>query len=77
MNITGQPTRAGKGIAMSVNRMCLDCSCLGRDCIGTDNQNWTGCVYRKRVNTDKEPAAYIPVMSREELEDKGVYIQSK
>lgn len=30
-----------------MNKMCKDCLCLNVDCVGTNNTNWTGCIYRK------------------------------
>lgn len=38
-----------------MNRMCIDCRCRGVDCAGTDNQTWTGCIYRQPKPT--APAA--------------------
>lgn len=30
-----------------LNSMCENCLCLGKECAGTCNQVWTGCIYRK------------------------------
>ena len=30
-----------------LNRMCYDCVKRGTECNGTEDQVWTGCVYRK------------------------------
>lgn len=32
-----------------LNKMCNDCGCLHRDCDGTENQNWTNCVYKEKI----------------------------
>lgn len=32
-----------------LNKMCENCLCLGKDCNGTENQVWSGCIYRKTV----------------------------
>ena len=34
-----------------LNRMCYDCQMRGTECDGTEDQTWSGCVYRK---TDPE-----------------------
>lgn len=33
-----------------LNSMCLDCSCLFKDCKDADNPVYTGCVYKKVDN---------------------------
>ena len=32
---------------ITVNRMCLSCLGWRNGCTGTNNQTWTGCIYRK------------------------------
>ena len=29
-----------------MNPICNNCAKLGKDCAGTNNQVWTGCIYR-------------------------------
>ncbi len=56
------------------NRMCLDCTERGKSCSGTTCKTWTGCVYRNAsTNTDN---SIIPIMSREDLSEKGVLISA-
>ena len=31
-----------------LNPMCLNCIKLSKECKGTTNQTWTGCIYKKR-----------------------------
>lgn len=58
-----------------INRMCAGCLKLGNGCKGTTCQTWTGCVFK--VTATKEQASpYIPIMSREDLEEKGVNINA-
>lgn len=57
-----------------LNRMCLDCTERGQSCEGTTCQTWTGCIYRK-AKTDYQ-SGVIPVMSRGDLEEKGVLISA-
>ena len=45
-----------------LNRMCKNCLCLNADCAGTENQVWTGCIYKK--TTTKETAEH---MTKEEV----------
>ncbi len=60
--------------ANDLNRMCRDCASLGESCDGTTCHTWTGCVFRKsKVVIDY---SYMPVMSREDLKDKGVLISA-
>lgn len=33
--------------SFELNSICDRCTLLGRECAGTSNQVWTGCVYRK------------------------------
>lgn len=28
------------------NSLCASCALLGKDCTGTTNQSWTGCIHR-------------------------------
>lgn len=57
-----------------INRMCMDCANLGESCKGTTCHTWTGCVFRKsNVGIDH---SYIPIMSREDLKEKGVLISA-
>lgn len=37
-----------------MNRMCKNCLCLNVDCAGTENQVWTGCVFKKTTAPEKE-----------------------
>jgi hypothetical protein len=32
-----------------MNKMCKSCACLRNDCIGTNNNNWTNCIYCKTL----------------------------
>lgn len=32
-----------------MNRMCKNCARLGIDCKGTENQVWSGCVYKENA----------------------------
>ena len=36
-----------------MNKMCKDCLCLNVDCAGTNNTNWTGCIYRKTAAKER------------------------
>lgn len=58
-----------------LNHMCADCLKLGTGCKGTTCQTWTGCV-RKVTTTHEHTSPYIPIMSREDLEEKGVNIDA-
>ena len=58
-----------------LNRMCSNCLKLGNDCKGTTCQTWTGCVF-KAVAASERTSPYIPIMSREDLEEKGVNINA-
>ena len=33
-------------ITDELNNMCKDCNCLNKDCEGTNEQSWTGCIYK-------------------------------
>ena len=35
------------GHRVLLNPICTDCVCLGKNCDGTINHVWTGCVRRK------------------------------
>lgn len=35
------------GLEVMYNPICLKCARKGRDCVGTKNFVWTGCVYRE------------------------------
>lgn len=37
-----------------LNSMCTNCLCLGKECAGTCNQVWTGCIYKKTKQEGKE-----------------------
>lgn len=37
-----------------LNNICLDCVLLGKECAGTSNQVWTGCVSRKTKQEETE-----------------------
>lgn len=37
-----------------LNMMCKNCLCLNNDCNGTENQVWTGCVFKKTAEPEKE-----------------------
>lgn len=40
---------AGKyGIEVRYNPICIGCARKGKDCTGTKNFVWTGCVYREK-----------------------------
>ena len=58
-----------------MNRMCADCLKLGNGCKGTTCQTWTGCVF-KVTATKEQTGPHIPIMSREDLEEKGVNINA-
>ena len=58
-----------------LNRMCADCLELGNGCKGTTCQTWTGCVF-KVMATKEQTSPHIPIMSREDLEEKGVNISA-
>lgn len=58
----------------TLNKMCQGCVRLQKDCSGTTNQVWTGCVYRK-AGTEYQ-GSIIPIMPREDMEDKGVLISA-
>lgn len=30
-----------------LNNMCKNCNCLNKDCKGTTNQVYTGCIFKK------------------------------
>lgn len=30
-----------------LNKMCENCLCLGNECKGTENQVWSGCIYKR------------------------------
>lgn len=32
-----------------LNTICLDCKKLNNGCSGTENQNWTGCIYKEKT----------------------------
>lgn len=57
-----------------LNRMCLDCTERGQSCEGTTCQTWTGCIYRKAKTSHQ--SSVIPIMSRSDLEEKGVLISA-
>ena len=59
-----------------MNRMCIDCKCLGVDCKGTDNNVWTGCVYRKCDNGERDLSPYQPIISRATAEERNVCISA-
>lgn len=59
---------------MKLNRMCTSCQCLGVDCGGTAESVWTNCIYRKSAKGDADLSPVIPIMSREDLEERGVLI---
>ena len=54
-----------------LNHMCSNCLKLGKECKGTTCQTWTGCVF-KVADSQAQTSPYIPIMSREDLEGKGV-----
>lgn len=57
-----------------INTMCIECIERGKSCGGTTCQTWTGCVYRKAsIDCDN---SYIPIMSREDLLEKGVLVNA-
>ena len=56
-----------------LNRMCVDCTRLGAGCKGTKIQAWTGCLSRTGKPIDY---GYMPIMSRNDLMEKGVLISS-
>lgn len=58
-----------------LNRMCANCLNLGNGCKGTTCQTWTGCVFKKTA-AEEQASPYIPIMSREDLEEKGVNINT-
>lgn len=35
-----------------MNPICNNCAKLGKDCAGTNNQVWTGCIYRVVKESD-------------------------
>lgn len=37
-----------------LNRMCKNCLCLNNGCVGTNNTNWTGCVFKKTATKEAE-----------------------
>ena len=57
-----------------MNRMCVDCTTRGVSCDGTENQTWTGCIYRT-TSTQDISCAYIPIISRDIAKEKGVHIE--
>ena len=58
----------------NLNNMCRNCARLGTDCKGTANSVWTGCVRKVHISTAKD-SPYIPIMSREDLQEKGVSVE--
>lgn len=58
-----------------LNRMCADCLKLGNGCKGTTCQTWTGCVFKATAASERT-SPYIPIMSREDLEENGVNISA-
>ena len=40
-----------------LNRMCNQCSRLNKDCNGTENQTWTGCVRRTTTLDEQKKQA--------------------
>jgi len=57
-----------------LNRMCVDCTARGKSCNGTACTTWTGCVYRKASASYE--SSVIPIMSIEDLMEKGVLISA-
>lgn len=37
-----------------MNPMCNDCIRLGKDCNGTSNPVWTGCVYKEKAKKEEK-----------------------
>ena len=59
----------------TLNRMCKDCLCFGKDCKGSTNSIYTGCVFKKsEPNAIYSDDSHRIGISREELEEKGVVI---
>lgn len=40
-----------------LNEMCLTCKCLENGCGGTQNQIWSGCIYKEKF--ENEQAEYL------------------
>ena len=59
----------------TLNRMCKDCLCLGKDCNGETNHIYTGCIFKKsEPNAIYGDDSHRIGISREELEHKNVNI---
>ena len=41
----------------AVNPMCINCACHQRDCAGTTNTAWTGCLFKKSGSAAEQDAA--------------------
>lgn len=50
-----------------LNKMCESCLCLGKDCKGTENQVWSGCICKKTTK-DLEKLLKIEGMTDGEIE---------
>lgn len=37
-----------------MNRMCENCLCLNNGCTGTTETVWTGCIFKKTAEPEKE-----------------------
>lgn len=59
-----------------LNRMCNNCLNLNNSCKGTENFTWTGCVFRQAAKSELYDGSYLPVISTEELKEKGVLIEA-
>lgn len=58
-----------------LNDMCKNCARLGSACKGTANSVWTGCIYKVPTSAAQD-SPYIPIMSREDMEEKRVDISA-
>lgn len=57
-----------------MNTMCRNCARLGIDCNGCFNSVYTGCVYKVYTSVE-EVTPYIPILSAEDLREKGVSVE--
>lgn len=57
-----------------LNSMCTRCARLGIDCKGTENQVWTGCVYKEDIKQAlKRTLAELEVLEMEANKADAAY----
>ena len=69
-----------------LNKMCYNCLKRGTECDGTEDQVWTGCIYRKTdpeadrlfsiaFQIDRFSEDFDPYEYRDQVEDPAAHVQ--